>query len=128
MSSVYLESIFDDVPHLELKHLELKHLYSLSKRKMPQCWSCGDYCGLHKLTMKNWYPLPIILGLLDQLGKPSSIRKLMYFKCCTYLIGYEWKTIFIEFIDLLSITLNFFDLQMLLPFFNIWWMISFGNS
>jgi hypothetical protein len=28
---------------------------------------CVDYCGLNKLTMKNWYPLSLMSNLLDQL-------------------------------------------------------------
>jgi hypothetical protein len=39
------------------------------KKKDDSLRICIDYRGLNKITIKNWYPLPLISGLLDQLGK-----------------------------------------------------------
>ena len=33
---------------------------------------CVDYQGLNKLTIKNWYPLPLIGELLDRLGRAKQ--------------------------------------------------------
>ena len=39
------------------------------KKKDGSLRMCVDYRGLNKLTVKNRYPLPLISGLLDQLGQ-----------------------------------------------------------
>ena len=35
-----------------------------------------DYCGLNKTTIKNWYPLPLISRLLNQLGQVKVHTKI----------------------------------------------------
>ena len=37
---------------------------------------CVNYWGLNKLTMKNWYPLPLINELLDRLGQAKRFTHL----------------------------------------------------
>jgi hypothetical protein len=37
---------------------------------------CIDYHGLNKVTKKNGYPLPLILGLLEQLGNVKIFTKI----------------------------------------------------
>jgi hypothetical protein len=37
---------------------------------------CVDYQGLNKITIKNWYPLPLICGLLNQLGQAKVYIKI----------------------------------------------------
>ena len=32
------------------------------------CFLITDYCALNVVTIKNWYPLPLISKLLDQLS------------------------------------------------------------
>jgi hypothetical protein len=53
----------------------IRHLKSLIstpilfvKKKDGSLWMCVDYHGLNKIMVKNRYPLPLISGLLDQLG------------------------------------------------------------
>ncbi|XP_017972548.1 PREDICTED: uncharacterized mitochondrial protein AtMg00860-like [Theobroma cacao] len=38
--------------------------------------SCIDYRALNKLVIKNKYPIPLIIGLFDQLGGPKWFTKL----------------------------------------------------
>jgi hypothetical protein len=58
---------------------------------------CVDYCGLNKVTIKNRYPLLLILGLLDQLGQAKIHTKIdlrgVYNLVCIKE-GDEWKTVF----------------------------------
>jgi hypothetical protein len=58
---------------------------------------CVDYRGLNKVTIKNRYPLPLISGLLDQLGQAKIYTKLdlrgAYNLVCIKE-GDEWKTAF----------------------------------
>jgi len=37
---------------------------------------CVDYRGLNKITVKNQYPLPLMSGLLDQLGQAKIYTKI----------------------------------------------------
>ena len=37
---------------------------------------CIDYQGLNNLTIKNWYPLPLIGELLDRLGRAKQFTQL----------------------------------------------------
>ena len=37
---------------------------------------CVDYWGLNNLTIKNWYPLPLIWELLDRLGRAKQFTQL----------------------------------------------------
>jgi len=58
---------------------------------------CVDYHGLNRLTIKNRYPLLLILGLLNQLGHAKVYTKIDL--CGSYNLvhireGDEWKTTF----------------------------------
>ncbi len=37
---------------------------------------CVDYRGLNNLTIKNWYPLPLVRELLDRLGRAQHFTQL----------------------------------------------------
>jgi hypothetical protein len=50
---------------------------------------CVNYHGLNRLTIKNWYILPLILGLLDQLSHAKLYIKINL--CGTYNIMRIWK-------------------------------------
>jgi hypothetical protein len=56
-----------------------------------------DYRGLNKVTKKNCYPLPLILGLLEQLGS-AKIFTMIDLRGAYNLVqvkeGDEWKTTF----------------------------------
>ena len=39
-------------------------------------WLCVDYRGLNNLTIKNWYPLPLIGESLDRLGIAKCFTQL----------------------------------------------------
>jgi hypothetical protein len=45
-------------------------------RKDESLRMCIDYCGLNKITVKNRYPLPLIYGLLNQLGQAKIYTKI----------------------------------------------------
>jgi hypothetical protein len=56
---------------------------------------CVDYHGLNRFTIKNRYPLPLILGLLDQLNHAKMYTKIDL--CGVYNLvpireGDKWKT------------------------------------
>jgi hypothetical protein len=58
---------------------------------------CVDYRGLNKITMKNCYPLPLIYGLLHQLGQARIYTKINIQRA--YNLVHikkkdEWKTAF----------------------------------
>jgi len=46
------------------------------KKEDGSLWMCVDYRGLNKVTIKNWYLLPLIPGLLDQLGQAKIYNKI----------------------------------------------------
>jgi hypothetical protein len=46
------------------------------KKKDESLRMCVDYHGLNKITVKNCYPLPLIFGLLDQLGQAKIYTKI----------------------------------------------------
>jgi len=46
------------------------------KKKDGSLRMCIDYRGLNNVTIKNWYPLPLVLGLLDQLGQSKIYTKI----------------------------------------------------
>jgi len=67
------------------------------KKKDGSLWMCVDYRGLNKVTIKNQYSLPLISGLLDQLGQAKIHTKIDL--CGAYNLvrikeGDEWKTAF----------------------------------
>jgi hypothetical protein len=58
---------------------------------------CVDYRGLNQLTIKNWYPLPLILGLLDQVNCAKMYTKIDLRKAYNLVCirkGDEWKMTF----------------------------------
>jgi hypothetical protein len=58
---------------------------------------CVDYRGLNKITKKNQYPLPLILGLLDRLRTGKIFTKLDLrgaYNLLRIRPGDEWKTAF----------------------------------
>ena len=67
------------------------------KKKDGSLHICVDYRGLNKATMKNRYPLPLISGFLDQLGKAKIFTKIDLrgtYNLVRIKEGDEWKTTF----------------------------------
>ncbi len=60
-------------------------------------YTCVDYHGLNRLTIKNQYPLPLILGLLDQLSHVKVYTKIDLhgtYNLMSIREGDEWKMTF----------------------------------
>ncbi len=60
-------------------------------------YTCVDYHGLNRLTVKNRYPLPLILGLLDQLSHAKVYTKIDLhgtYNLMSIREGDEWKMTF----------------------------------
>ena len=58
---------------------------------------CVDYRGLNNLTIKNWYPLPLIGEFLDWLGRAKQFTQLdltSVYHRMRIKEGDEWKTAF----------------------------------
>ena len=67
------------------------------KKKDGSLRMCVDYRGLNKITIKNRYPLPLIFGLLNQLGQAKIYTKIDLrgaYKLVRVKEGDEWKTAF----------------------------------
>jgi hypothetical protein len=67
------------------------------KKKDGSLWMCVDYRGFNKITIKNRYPLPLIFGLLDQLGEAKVYTKIDLLGAYNFFRvkrGDEWKTAF----------------------------------
>lgn len=67
------------------------------KKKDGSLRMCVDYRGLNKITIKNRYPLPLISGLLDQLGAAKIYTKIDLrgaYNLVRIKEGDEWKTAF----------------------------------
>ena len=67
------------------------------KKKDGSLRMCVDYRGLNKVTKKNRYPLPLISGLLDQLGRARIFTKIDLrgaYNLVRIKEGDEWKTAF----------------------------------
>jgi len=67
------------------------------KKKDGSLRMCVDYRGLNKVTIKNRYPLPLISGLLDQLGQAKIYTKLDLrgaYNLVRIKEGDKWKTAF----------------------------------
>jgi len=67
------------------------------KKKDGSLRLCVDYRGLNKITKKNRYPLPLILGLLDRLRTEKIFTKLDLrgaYDLLRIRLGDEWKTAF----------------------------------
>jgi len=58
---------------------------------------CVDFQNLNKITWKDWYPIPLITNLLNQLGSAKVYTKLDlhagYYNVCI-TAGNKWKTAF----------------------------------
>ncbi len=58
---------------------------------------CVDYQDLNNLTIKNWYPLPLVGELLDRLGRArrfSQLNLTNIYHQMRIREGDEWKTVF----------------------------------
>jgi hypothetical protein len=67
------------------------------KKKDGSLRMCVDYRGLNKVTKKNRYPLPLISGLLEQLGRARIFTKIDLrgaYNLVRIKEGDEWKTAF----------------------------------
>jgi hypothetical protein len=67
------------------------------KKKDGSLRMCVDYRGLKKVTIKNRYPLPLISGLLDQLGQTKIYTKIDLrgvYNLVRIKEGDKWKTAF----------------------------------
>jgi hypothetical protein len=67
------------------------------KKKDGSLRMCVDYRGLNKITKKNRYPLPLISGLLEQLGRAKIFTKIDLrgaYNLVRIKEGDEWKTAF----------------------------------
>jgi hypothetical protein len=71
----------------------LEHLFFYQEKE----WIIAYVCGLNKVTKKNRYPLPLILGRLEQLGSAKIFIKIDLrgaYNLVQVKEGYEWKTAF----------------------------------
>ena len=60
-------------------------------------WFCVNYCNLIAITVKNWYPLPLITETLNQLSQTvicSKFDAIAVFNCLRIAKKDEWKTTF----------------------------------
>ena len=76
------------------------------KKKDGSLRLCVDYRGLNKVTVKNRYPLPLISGLLDQLGQAKIYTKIDLrgaYNLVRIKEGDEWKTAFAQGMGIFSI-------------------------
>jgi hypothetical protein len=67
------------------------------KKKDGSLWMCVNYCGLNWLTIKNQYPLPLILRLLDQFSHAKVYTKIDLhgpYNLVRIWEGDEWKIAF----------------------------------
>jgi hypothetical protein len=67
------------------------------KKKDGSLRMCVGYCGFNKITIKNRYPLPLISGLLSQLGETKVYTKIDFrgaYNLVRIKGGDEWKTVF----------------------------------
>ena len=67
------------------------------RKKNGSLWLCVDYWGLNNLTIKNWYPLPLIGEFLNHLGHAKRFTQLDLTNKYHWMQireGDEWKTAF----------------------------------
>src|SRR5882724_2565206 len=68
-----------------------------AKKKDGTLQLCVDFWNLNKITQKDWYLIPLITKLLDQLGSAKVNTKLDlhagYYNVHV-AVGHEWKTAF----------------------------------
>jgi hypothetical protein len=82
---------------------------------------CVDYHGLNKFIIKNRYLLPLIFGLLDQLGQAKIYSKIDFLRVYNLVQikgGDEWKIAFGQDMEILNIILCLLALPMHLLFFS----------
>ena len=81
------------VPHL---HPPQQDSFFVGK-KDGSLGSCIDYSPLNDITIKNWYPLPLMTSVFDQLQQAKLFTKLDLHNAY-HLIrireGDEWKRVF----------------------------------
>ena len=67
------------------------------KKKDGSLQLCVDFCGLNKITKKDWYPLPLISNLLDSPHKARIYTKIdpqHVYHLVHIAEGDKWKTTF----------------------------------
>jgi len=67
------------------------------KKKDGSLQLCVDWHGLNSITKKDWYPLPLIPNLLDQLCSSCVYTKIdlhSMYNLVRITLGDEWKTAF----------------------------------
>jgi hypothetical protein len=101
------------------------------KKKGSSLRMCVDYRGFNKIMIKNLYPLPLICGLLNQLGQAKIYTKIDIWGTYNLLRIKEVMNGRLRFgqgMNILNIMLCFSALPMHLLFSNTWSMTSFENS
>jgi hypothetical protein len=67
------------------------------KKKNGSLQMCVNYHALNRLTIKNWYPLPLVLRLLDHINHAkvySKIDRHGAYNLVRIWKGDEWKMMF----------------------------------
>jgi len=68
-----------------------------AKKKDGTLKLCVDFRNLNKITWKDWYPIPLVANVLNQLGSSKVYTKLNlhagYYNV-RITAGHEWKTAF----------------------------------
>ena len=68
-----------------------------NKKPDRSLWLCVNYQGLNNITIKNWYPLPLISEALDRLGRAKQFIQLDLTSSYYQMLIREsnkWKTAF----------------------------------
>ena len=103
----------------------------LVQKKDGTWWLCIDYQALNKIIVRNWYPIPRIDELLDQLMGAKYLRKIDL-KSGYHQVLIEqtdvWKTAFNSKEGLLNGWSCPLVWQMLWPLSWEWWTISCDHS
>ena len=55
---------------------------------------CVDYCAPNAVTVKNWYPIPLINQTLEKLANAVCFTKLDIIAAFNIKEGQEWMTVF----------------------------------
>ena len=51
-------------------------LILFAPKKDSGLWLCIDYRGLNSITIKNWYPLPLITKIIDRVTRAQYFSKI----------------------------------------------------
>jgi hypothetical protein len=97
--AVLHEYIDEKLSKIFIRHSKLPTGVSIlfEKKKDGSLRMYVDYWGFNKITKKNRYPLPLILGLLEQLGSAKIFTKIDLrgaYNLVRIKEGDEWKTTF----------------------------------